>query len=100
MEVLNIKHANGEMSLLVDGFFPCTQHASKIIFPLIGQWCSEETKAELMKELLELKDGYEAWMEMFKDKKDRHGKAEYKRADAQRKRMEKNIQWLEKVSRQ
>lgn len=100
MEVLTIKYATGEISVLVDGFFPCTQHTSKILFPLIRDWCSEETKKELMEELVELKAGYEALEKMYGEREGRHWKAEYKRTVTMRKRMERNIERLKKVSRQ
>lgn len=100
MEVLTVKYGTGEISVVVDGFFPCTLQKSKIIFPLIRDWCSEETKKELMGELVELRDGYAALEKMYEGREGRHWKAEYKRMATMRKRMERNIEWLEKVSRQ
>ena len=60
MDVLRIEHDRGYIELNIEAFFPCTQKKARILFPLIWKWCSEEAKAALLRELMELADGYES----------------------------------------
>jgi len=96
MDNFKIKYGTGEMVLVVDGFFPCTIQKSRIIFPLIREWCSEEEKAELRKELVELRDGYKELERMCEGRDERKWKAMYKRMVTMRKRMDRNIKELDR----
>ena len=49
MKVLNIEWSTGSMNLIVDEFFPCSVADAKIVFDLVGRWCSDETIEELKK---------------------------------------------------
>lgn len=93
MDVLRIDYDTGYMELNVEAFFPCTMQKARIIFPLIGRWCSDSVKAELMAEFNELAEGYESLCRMYEE---RQQKAQYNRTMVLYKRMKRNMEYLKK----
>lgn len=100
MELLRIEYATGYMELIVEAFFPCKLPVARKIAPLIKRYCSDEVKTELLLELREMADGYQALCDMYKEKAEelpagspmkRHWKAQFNRTEILRKRMERNI---------
>jgi len=68
--------------------------------PLINRYCSDEVKTELLLELREMADGYQALCDMYKEKAGgfpddspmkKHWKAQFNKTEIFRKRMERNI---------
>lgn len=107
MDVLRIEHDRGYIELNIEAFFPCTQKKARILFPLIWKWCIEEAKAALLRELMELADGYEALCKMYaneavnhppRSKECRHFTSEFKRTNTLYRRMQKNIIMLKEVT--
>lgn len=105
MDTLRIDYDSGHMELNVEAFFPCIQQKEKIIFSLIGRWCSEEAKAELLGILKELAEGYLALCRMYaqaatsyppKSAQCRHYTAEFRKTQVLYKRMNRNIAYLTK----
>ena len=100
MEVLRIEYATGYMELIVEAFFPCKLPVARKIALLINRYCSDEVKTELLSELREMADGYQALCDMYKEKAEelpddspmkKHWKAQFNRTEILRKRMERNI---------
>lgn len=101
MEVLRIEYAAGYMELIVEAFFPCKLPVARKIAPLINRYCSDEVKNELLSELREMADGYQALCDMYKEKAEelpagspmrKHWKAQFNRTEILRKRMGRNIE--------
>ena len=100
MELLRIEYATGYMELVVEAFFPCKLPVAKKIAPLIKRYCSDEVKNELLLELREMSDGYQALCDMYKEKAEelpadspmrKHWKAQFNKTEILRKSMERNI---------
>ena len=100
MELLRIEYETGYMELVVETFFPCKLPVARKIAPLINRYCSDEVKTELLSELREMADGYQALCDMYKEKAEgfpddspmkKHGKAQFNRTEILRKRTERNI---------
>ena len=100
MELLGIEYETGYMELVVETFFPCKLPVARKIAPLINRYCSDEVKTELLSELREMADGYQALCDMYKEKAEgfpddfpmkKHWKAQFNRTEILRKRMERNI---------
>ena len=100
MEVLRIEYAAGYMELIVEAFFPCKLPVARKIALLINRYCSDEVKTELLSELREMADGYQALCDMYKETAEgfpddspmkKHWKAQFNRTEILRKRMERNI---------
>jgi len=100
MELLRIEYETGYMELVVEGFFPCKLPVARKIAPLINRYCSDEVKNELLLELQEMADGYQALCDMYKEKAEelpaglpmrKHWKAQFNKTEILRKRMERNI---------
>ena len=100
MEVLRIEYATGYMELIVEAFFSCKLPVARKIALLINRYCSDEVKTELLSELREMADGYQALCDMYKEKAEelpagspmkRYWKAQFNRTEIPRKRMERNI---------
>jgi len=68
MELLRIEYETEYMELVVEAFFPCKLTVARKIAPLINQYCSDEVKKELLLELQEMADGYQALCDMYKEK--------------------------------
>lgn len=66
MERLRIEYGTGYMELNVEAFFPCRMPAMRKAARLINQYCSDETRAELLSELREMAEGYTALCGMYK----------------------------------
>ena len=41
------EYGEGYMKLILDKFFPCTTEKANKVFGLVGEWCPDETIAEL-----------------------------------------------------
>lgn len=100
MELLRIEYATGYMELIVEAFFPCKLPVARKIAPLINRYCSDEVKNELLSELREMADGYQALCDMYKEKAEelpadspmrKHWKAQFNKIEILRKRMERNV---------
>lgn len=100
MELLRIEYETGYMELIVEAFFPCKLPVARKIAPLINRYCSDEVKTELLSELQEMADGYQALCDMYKEKAERfpddspmrkHWKAQFNKTEILRKRTERNI---------
>lgn len=100
MELLKIEYETGYMELVVEAFFPCKLPVARKIAPLINRYCSDEVKNELLLELQEMADGYQALCDMYKEKAEgfpddspmrKHWKAQFNKTEILRKRMERNI---------
>jgi hypothetical protein len=100
MELLKIDYETGYMELVVEGFFPCKLTVARKIAPLINRYCSDEAKTELLSELREMADGYQALCDMYKEKAGgfpddspmrKHWKAQFSKTEILRKRTERNI---------
>lgn len=105
MEKLRIEYDHGYMELNVEAFFPCTRQKARIVFPLIGRWCSKECKEKLLRILTDLADGYRALCQMYaqaatsypvKSVQCRHYTAEFRKTQVLYKRMNRNIEFLTK----
>ncbi len=103
MERLRIEYETGYMELIVEAFFPCKMPAMRKAAKLINQYCSDETRVELLSELREMADGYKALCEMYTDKAEgfpvdsperRHWRAQFNKTEVLRKRMENNIRLI------
>ncbi len=103
MERLRIEYGTGYMELIVEAFFPCKMPAMRKAAKLINQYCSDETRVELLSELREMADGYKALCEMYTDKAEgfpvdslerRHWRAQFNKTEVLRKRMENNIRLI------
>lgn len=100
MELLRIEYATGYMELIVEAFFPCKLPVARKIAPLINRYCSDEVKNELLLELREMADGYQALCDMYKEKAEelpadspmrKYWKAQFNKIEILRKRMERNV---------
>lgn len=100
MERLRIEYKTGYMELNIEVFFPCKMPAMRKAAGLINQYCSNETRAELLSELREMADGYKALCDMYREKAEglpagsqerRHWRAQFNKTEALRRRMENNI---------
>lgn len=100
MELLRIEYATGYMELIVEAFFPCKLPVARKIAPLINRYCSDEVKNELLLELREMADGYQALCDMYEEKAEelpadlpmkRHWKAQFNKTEILCKRMRRNI---------
>ncbi len=100
MELLRIEYATGYMELIVEAFLPCKLPVARKIAPLINRYCSDEVKNELLSELREMADGYQALCDMYEEKAEelpadlpmkRHWKAQFNKTEILRKRMRRNI---------
>ena len=101
MELLRIEYETGYMELIVEAFFPCKLPVARKIAPLINRYCSDEVKNELLLELREMADSYQALCDMYKEKAEelpadspmrKHWKAQFNRTEILRKRMGRNIE--------
>lgn len=104
MECIFIRHDSGYLDINIEAFFPCTAQKAKKIFPLINRFCPFEDRAALMGELMELLEGYNGLCDMYKSKAEmlpvssrecKFWLAQYRKTDALRKRMQRNIKLLE-----
>lgn len=100
MELLRIEYETGYMELIVEAFFPCKLPVARKIAPLINRYCSDKVKSELLSELREMADGYQALCVMYKEKAEelpagspikKHWKAQFNRTETLRKRTGRNI---------
>lgn len=101
MELLRIEYETGYMELIAEAFFPCKLPVARKIAPLINRYCSDEVKNELLLELREMADSYQALCDMYKEKAEelpadspmrKHWKAQFNRTEILRKRMGRNIE--------
>ncbi len=103
MERLRIEYGTGYMELIVEAFFPCKMPAMRKAARLINSCCSDEARAELLSELRELADGYKNLCDMYREKAEglpadsperRHWRAQFKKKEVLRRRMENNIKLI------
>ena len=103
MERLRIEYGTGYMELIVEAFFPCKLLAARKAARLINQYCSNEARAALLRELEEMADGYAALCDMYTEKAEtfpadsperRYWRAQFNKTEVLRKRMENNIRLI------
>lgn len=103
MERLRIEYGTGYMELNIEAFFPCKMPAMRKAARLINSYCSDEARAALLSELLEMADGYKALCDMYRETEEvlpadspqrRHWRAQFNKTEVLRKRMEGNIRLI------
>ena len=103
MERLRIEYGTGYMELNIEAFFPCRMPAMRKAARLINSYCTDEVRAGLLSKLREMKDGYKALCEMYKQKMEelseesaayRHWRAQYNKTEVLHRRMENNIKLI------
>lgn len=103
MERLRIEYGTGYMELNIEAFFPCKMPTMRKAARLINSYCSDEIRAALLKELREMADGYKALCGMYKEIEEalpadtperRHWRAQFKKTEVLRRRMEGNIRLI------
>lgn len=104
MERIRIDHDSGYLDLNIEAFFPCTIQKARKVFPLINRFCPYEDRAALMAELTEMADGYDALCQMYTSRisafsldarERRRWSRELKQTEVLRKRLRRNITFLE-----
>lgn len=104
MERIRIDHDSGYLDLNIEAFFPCTIQKARKVFPLINRFCPHEDRAALMTDLTEMADGYNALYQMYTSRisafpldagERRCWTRELKQTEVLRKRLRRNITFLE-----